>query len=270
MPQPQVEKLPSFILEEGRKDLSQDKVSLLRNMISRLRLVSAEDQADALNRIGLIHIFLNEYEQALKAFQKSLSLEFCEMVFANYLQTLERLGKFKQAIAEGLNFLKSNPNNRRVFYALLDIVTKYPNINFAEEIIKYFKFHFEGEDLIEAEGRLRSQINDELNILEMLEVDVEYYNLIVNIAFLEVKKIQIGFLNFRSLLNNETGQLNISVVVKGINKEDIKVLNKNFDDQLHSFVEKDIISFDKYIDHLMKFTFGFSMAKSSQLVAQST
>lgn len=266
MPQPQVEKLPSFILEEGRKDLSQDKVSLLRNMISRMRLVSVEDQADALNKIGLIYIFLNEYEQALHSFQKSLSLEFCEMVFANYIQTLERLGKFKQAIKEGLSFLESNPNNRRVFYALLDIVTKYPNIKSIEEILKYFKFHFEEEELIEAEIRLRSQIDNELDILEMLEVDVEYFNLVANIAFLEVKKIQIGFLNFQSYLNNETGQLNINVAVKGINREDIKILNKNFDNQLHSFIEKGVISFDNYIDHLMKFTFGFSMAKSSQLV----
>jgi tetratricopeptide (TPR) repeat protein len=267
MPQPQVEKLPSFILEEGRKDLAQVKVSFLRNMISRMRLVNAEDQADALNRIGVIYVYLNECEQALDVFQKSLSLELCEMTFSNYIQTLERLGKFEQAIKEGLNFLESNPNNRRVFYTLLDIVTKYPNIKFIEDMLKYFKFHFEAEELIEAETKFRSDAQNELEILEMLEVDLEYFNLITNIAFLEVKKIQVGFLNFHSYLNDETGQLNINVVAKGINKEDIKVLNRNFDDRIQSLIDKGVISFDKYIDHLMKFTFGFGVAKLSQQAA---
>lgn len=267
MPQPQVEKLPSFILEEGRKDLNQDRVSFLRNMISRMRLVNAEDQADALNRIGVIHIYLNECEQALHAFQKSLSLEFCELAFSNYIQTLERIGKFKEAIEEGLNFLESNPNNRRVFYTLLDIVTKYPNIKSIESMLKYFKFHFEAEELIEAETKLRSEVDNELGILEMLEVDLEYFYLVINIAFLEVKKIQVGFINFHSYLNDETGQLNINVVAKGINREDIKALNKNFDDRLQGLIERDVISFDNYIDHLMKFTVGFGMATPSQLAA---
>lgn len=267
MPQPQVEKLPSFILEDGRKDLAQVKVNYLRNMISRMRLVNAEDQVAALNRIGVIYVYLNECEQALDVFQKSLSLELCEMTFSNYIQTLERLGKFEQAIKEGLDFLESNPNNRRVFYTLMDIVTKYPNIKFIEDILKFFKFHFEADELIEAENKFRFEAQNELKILEQLEVDLEYFNLITNIAFVEVKKIQVGFLNFHSYLNDETGQLNINVVAKELNKDDIKVLNKNFDDRIQSLIEKEIISFDKYVDHLMKFTFGFGTAKFSQQVA---
>lgn len=267
MPQPQVEKLPSFILEEGRKDLGQDKVSFLHNMISRMRLVNAEDQANALNRIGVIHVYLNECKQALHAFRKSLSLELCELTFSNYMQTLERAGEFKQAIKEGLDFLESNPNNRKVFYTLLDIVTKYPNIEPVENILKYFKFQFEAEHLLEEETNFRSHIDNELKILEMLEVDLEYFNLITNIAFLEVKKLQVGFINFHSYLNEEIGQLNINVMAKGINREDIKILNKNFDNQLKSLIDEEIIPFDKYIDHLMKFNFGFSMYKASDLAA---
>lgn len=264
---PLVEKLPSYVMSEGRKDLTCERVNFLRSLITKLQEVNSEDLGNAFNKIGIIYVYLNEPEEAIIAFEKSLSNKYSEVTYSNYLQTLDRLGKFKEAIEQGLNFLEKNPNNKKIFSTVLSIIDRYPNIDYLEPILKCFKYQYDSEIYFAEEAMAKKQIENELAILTLLKVDLAYFNLITNIAFSEVAKIQIGSIGFHSFFNEDVGQLLVNVSVFGIDKEDINILNKNFDDRINLLIETEEISFDIYLDHLMKFAFSFTTNNTSQLVA---
>lgn len=264
---PLVENLPSYVIREGRKYHTSEQVEFLQNLITKLSDVNSEDLGNAYNKIGIIYVYLNEFDKAVEAFKKSVLNQYSEVAYSNYLVTLDTSGKYNEAIEKGLEFLESNPNNKRIFSVVSEIIYRYPDIDYIESLSNYFKHQFDSEISRWELQETRIQVERKLEVLDSLGIDKSYFNFITNLAFSEVAKIQMGSTNFNSYLNEDIEQLMINVEVFGINKEDISILNKNFDARLNYLINNNSISFNTYINHLMKFNFSFTTNDISQLVA---
>lgn len=259
MAQPMVEKLPEFIMTEGRKDLSLEKFTHLNNLIKKMNLVRIEDKAEALNRTGIIYTYMNDFDKALESFQASLQYGCTEISFSNYLQALERIGEYKKALNEGEKYLDLHPNNRRVFQTLFSIAHKYPSDSSRSQVLKFLNYQMDSSNFDSDYKNVKDELESEMALLKNLEIDLEYYNLISNLAFVEVKKIQIGPVDFHTFLN-DAAQLSIMIVAKGISTSDIRLLNKNFDLRIQELIDNKVISFDKYAEQMTKFVHSFGIA----------
>lgn len=261
MNQPQIEKIPDFVAQEGKKDLSKETIAQMKALISRLRFVNAADKSKALNNIGILESYLNNSQKAVEAFQKSLSFNFSEFVYSNYLQALELSGLYKLAIEEAISFLEKNPNNKKIYETAISFVTKYYVKNEIDRILSFSIYHDDEASIEEATEFRSMYVKDFINI-DRLGININYLNSIINLAFRQVKNIQKGQLDIKTHVN-EIDQLSIIFNVYGIGFEDIKVLNKNFDDLLFKMIESKEIDSNIYFDHLLKVSIGFTIASEN-------
>ncbi|MEN8291965.1 hypothetical protein ABFO59_05720 [Acinetobacter radioresistens] len=258
MYQPQVERIPDFVVQQGKKDLSKEAVADIENLISRLRLVNSADKAKALNNIGILESYLNNSQKAVEAFQESLSFSFSEFVYSNYLQALELSGLYQLAIQEAISFLEKNPNNKKIYETAISLVTKYYIKDEIEKILLFSTYH-DDEDSSKEAAEFRSMYVKDFMDIDKLGINSNYLNSIINLAFRQAKNIQKGQLDIKTCIN-DIDQLSIILNVYGIGFEDIKVLNKDFDNLLFKMIESKEIDSDVYFDHLLKFSIGFTIA----------
>lgn len=253
---PQIETLPDFVLQAGRKNLSSDVIESIKKLISRLYLVDVEDKADALNNIGVLESYINNFSKSVEAFKQSLSFDFSDGVYSNYLQALEKSGEYKLAISEAIGFLENNPNNQKIFHLALSISQKY---FFENDFNKILDFNIYQPYSVESTNRINSikeKFKFNLDKLIELDIDSEYLSLLINLAFVEVKKIQSGLINIE-IQFTDIEYMSIKYIVHGSDFYDIKLLNRTFDDQISSLVESESISSSLYFDHLSKLAIGF-------------
>lgn len=265
MKQPQIEKIPNFVMNNGKKNLSEEAVVNLKTVISRLHLVNITDKAKALNHIGILESYLNNPQKAVDAFKRSLSFDFSELVYSNYLQALELSGLYELATQEAISFLEKNPNNKKIYNTALSFITKYYLKNEINRLLSFSAYHEDEAGIREATEVKNMHIKD-VNDIDKLDIDIEYLNLIINLAFIEAKKIQKGQLNIQTNIN-EINQFSILFNIYGIGFDDIKVLNKNFDDQIFKMIESKDIDPNIYFDHLLKVSVGFTIASDNQKAA---
>jgi tetratricopeptide (TPR) repeat protein len=265
MQQPQIENIPDFVMNNGKKNLSEEVVANLKALVVRLKLVNITDKAKALNHIGVLESYLNNSEKAVDAFKKSISFDFSELVYSNYLQALELSGSYELATQEAITFLERNPNNKKIYNTALSFITKYYLKNEINQILSFSAYH-EDEASIREAAEFKDMYIKDFTSIDKLNIDIEYLNLIINLAFRETKKIQNGQVNIETNIN-EINQLSILFNIYGIGFEDIKVLNKNFDDQIFKMIECKDIDSSIYFDHLLKVSIGFTIASDNRKAA---
>lgn len=264
---PQLEKVPDFVLSNSRKDLTDETYSILSNIIIKLKNIKGNNVGNAYNRIGVIQAFLNQYEEALYSFEYSLVQEFEVITYINYLTTLERLGKYKRAFDEGIQTLCANPNNLAIFEILFDISTKYmmnENFNYLKFYEPYLKFNEKKINIGEKLRKAEDTLNHDNKLLCANNINIEYYQLLINLAFCEVRKISHGDLVFSTKIN-DLGEVS-KIIQCDLSINDLRVLNSSFDNKIDEYIDKGIISFDDYLYHMDKLFIGYEIKTKQEIV----
>lgn len=253
---PQIETIPDFVLQDGRKNLSYSVIESIKILITRLYLVEGEDKAHALNNIGVLESYINNFSNSVEAYKQSLSYDFSDGVYSNYLQALEKAGQYKHAIREAISFLEKNPNNSRIFSIALTITQKYFLFDDLQGILRFSNYHPKLNDIIYKKDGLLQQFKTRLSNIENLKIDCEYLSLLINLAYVEAKKIQSGTINI-NIQFNDIEQMTLIFTVHSASFDDIKLLNERFDDKIIQLIESNNITSDIYFDHLPKLAIGF-------------
>lgn len=267
MIQPQVENLPDFVLAIGRKNLSDEVIEHIQNLITKLYLVDFEHRAEALNNIGVLQSYVNNFQKSANAFRDALACEFSDSIYSNYVQALEEAGEYKLAIQKSLEFLNNHPNNQKMLYLALSISRKYFLVDYFYQIVEYSSYHLTNKIVVDKIHDMKNMYERELKQLNTLEIDLEYLSLLINTAFVEVKKIHIGRIGITSDFNQAMGYLSIIYEVYGADFNDIKLLNKNFDEVIFNSIENQITNESLYFDHLSKFSIGFVIGSDQEKAA---
>lgn len=267
MVQPQIENLPDFVWAKGRKKLSNDVIFSIEHIVYKLNLVDVEDRAAAFNNIGVLQAYINNFNESVDAFRISLSHNFSEGVYSNYVQTLEKTGKYELAIQECLDFLNNYPNNQRMFDLSLSIVKKYFLIDYFNKIFEFLTYHSSDEIILNKYSHTKNQYDENFKYLTKLNIDCKYLSSLVNVAYIEVKKLQIGTINISIEYNPEINHLTIIFKVDDADFEDIKLLNRNFDNEIFNLIESQTIKSELYFDHLSKVSIGFVIGSEQKRVA---
>ncbi|WP_336936504.1 hypothetical protein [Acinetobacter beijerinckii] len=260
---PQLEKVPAYVLLNGKKDLSDEVCSELHEVMEKLKLIKGDDKASALNTVGVIHAYLNQYEYALESFNDALYYEFSDVTYINYLQTIERLGDYNRAFEEGIRVFCDHPNNINLFSCLFDLTSKYlMSENF--DILKHYEPFLRANpfkiDIKEKILAAESIINHDCALINQNEININYYRYLVNVAYCEVRKLTNGELSIIKS-DNEFGELNFRILAD-ISVNDVILLNQKFDQRLVESIDKNLISFEDYLSHLDKLVMGYEIVSN--------
>lgn len=267
MIQPQVENLPDFVLAVGRKNLSHEVIEQIQNLITKLQFVDFDDRAEAYNNIGVLESYINNFQRSVTAFREALTYDFTESIYSNYLQSLEEAGEYELAIQESLEFLNNHPNNQHMLYIALTISRKYYLVDYFNKIVEFISYHQANKIFVDKVLHMQGLYEEVLKNLNVIGIDLEYLSLLINIAFIEVKKLHIGRIGIITDFNQGIGYLSIIFEVYGADFNDIKLLNKNFDDLIFNSIENHAPNASLYFDHLSKLSIGFVIGSDHKKAA---
>lgn len=257
---PQLEKVPDYVLSNGRKDLTDEVYSELYSVIDKLRAIKGPRAANALNHIGVIQAFLNEYEDALYSFEDSWNRDFTIVSYINYLTTLERLGQYNKAFDEGIAVLCSNPNVYSLFELLFDLSKKYimvENFGYLKHYESYLKVNPKNIDISKKIRESEITLLKDNELLKSNNIKLDYYQKIINIAFCEVRKISHSEL-FLSTKTNDLGEFCKNIQCD-LTKSDIRKLNSSFDKKIEEAIHNGLISYQDYLFHMDKLFIGYQI-----------
>lgn len=264
---PALKKIPEYVLVEGKKFLNKEAVEELLKIISDLKKVSPKDQASALCNIGIMNSYLNNFEQAVEDYRHSYSLEPDDTVFFNYLIALQRLNQISYAFDQACLYLDQNLNNKRIFEALIQIVTKYPTRDRVERLQRYRKYQNEDDSLTRKRDENITSIISNCNIIEAYGIDIDFYETFLTIALNIVYKMCKSNVEIGSIDNHELGQFTLYISSTHLEYSDIVHLNQLFDIQINSLIESGDLDKSLYFDHLSKLSLIFSVDKPMKDVA---
>lgn len=264
---PQLENIPSYVLVNGKKDLSDEVCFELHGVIDKLNFVNGDAKGSALNTVGVIYAYLNQYEDALEAFNNALYYEFSDVTYINYLQTIERLGDYNRAFDEGIRVLCDHPNNINLFGCLFDITSKYlmcENFNILKNYEPYLRANPQKIDVNDKLSTAEALLNHDYTLINDNGIDIDYYRYLVNLAYCEIRKLTNGELSIIKS-DNEFGEFNFRILAD-ISVNDVISLNKKFDQRLLESINNNSISFEAYLSHMDKLVMGYEIVSNKQEV----
>lgn len=257
MAKPQIEKIPSYVLEKGRKNLSQNAVSQLFMVMEKLSRVEGPSKVMALNSIGVIQAYLNDYDNALETFDHALSINLSDSAFSNKLHTLKALDRLQESISLGFEFLENYPNNKRIFRFLSSNIHRLSLKNEYKQLEQYYKYFETDKEFMKGLTNYDLVYNSRTKHLQDNDINLDYFSVYLNAAYSVLGKLVTGDVQ-TFVFENDLNQLSIKLSAD-LSKNDIRFLNKEFDSRIEKLIEKNIITFDDYIYHLNKINLGFGI-----------
>lgn len=261
MAKPQVEQIPHFVIENGRKNLSQSSVSELISVMNRLSRVVGEDKAMALNNIGVIQSYLNDHESALETFEDSISSSFSDAAFSNKLHSLKALDQLEKSIALGFDFLERFPNNKKVFRYIYNNTKKLCMENEFKKLEKFYKYFETEQDFIESISKNDAVYNRRAKYLKESGVDLRFFSIYLNAGYAVLAKLVTGDVKTTISENDSTNSFTIKLSAD-LSKNDIRFLNRDFDKRIENLINTGLITFEDYLHHMNKINLGFSIYKN--------
>lgn len=264
MPKPQLDNL-NFLLS-GKKDLSPLVVAKCEKVIHNLKKITGDDEiVEALNRIGLIYIYLNQFDDALAFFEKAYEKSNLEAYFLNIVRTLERKGEYLSAIKRTFDYLENNLNSN-VLRMIIKLLCRYPSIR----DINHLKLIIEKKVDIKIRDEflnMVNQINERVVVLNKVGVSIQNYALIKNIIFMSINYCyyQKGSddIDFKLSITIDN-DLFEKVRIFNADYEDIIELNALYDTKVQQFIEQGKLTLDEYFDILSKYSFSFVIHTESK------
>ncbi|TCB67412.1 hypothetical protein E0H88_12860 [Acinetobacter sp. ANC 4216] len=268
MNRPELEKIPEFILADGRKSLSFEVVKYIEEQIGKLKEVQGRDRPKALFNIGIMQSYINEFEKAQESFYDSCMLEHSGLAYSNYIQALERTGKYALAIEKTLSYLENNPNNKNVYFQLAHLAKKYPSLDLIEKYNYYFNYmNFSTEKEFTLFSNLYQELKDDYEQISKLNIENSYIHKLMNIAFIETKKIQVGQILIGLDFNRDLEMVIADICVENVNYSDISILNQEFDKEVFQQIKNSKNFSDNYYNNMEKFIITFRVSHSQRVAA---
>lgn len=262
MIKPQIENIPDFIGLPGKKIRTQECYADLLVLKSKLLNINFDSQARAvaLNRVGIIECYMNNYVSGLSTFRDSFETYFSEAAYKNYLQTLEALERLPEVFTNGLDFLDDNPNNILVYKFLLRLSKKYSLIDEFNHLKRFSSYHVENAEFIEYIKSTEASITENNEYLISKGIDLNYYQSSLTAAASIVRFFYNGDFQVRTT-EDEFGVISVRYCAD-LTKNELRFVNKEFDRRIDHMINSGKLDFDIYLDQMKKIIFGFEIFKN--------
>lgn len=265
MIRPELVKLPNFVKFKGIKNFSNEAVAELLDTMDALRQVKGEEKSTALTSIGIIQSYLNQYDDAKVSFYDSYSLDPSSIVYANYIQAIERSSKYGEAIKLTLDYLSKHPNNPYIFGLLAEMTKKYPTENSVNHLTYYReRVTLNDDQLDQLFDDFIQYTKQDLISLDRLKINADYYHNLMNIAAIIIKNIHVGSFGVETVEHFDMEQLTVRIKIEDLEYKYLNHINKMFDEEVIRQVESGQLAKEIYFDHLNKLIFSFNATKTQK------
>ena len=254
-----------YLMNPGRKDLSQRHIDKLDRQLANLKKVSGDEKAMALFQMGLINAYLNRFEESAQSYFDSYHLDSNDVVYTNYLISLGFNQNPERSIQEGLSFLERNPNNYEILGFILTKLMKYVSSDYLERTKDYLKYHASNEKIYSI---LECFYNHCFQIQQQLltrGISINVFNKLVNLAEIEVFKIlNIAPVTELDSIEDDCYFYNIALE---FDSEEILNIDRNYHSAVKKALQNNEISFEDHIDSMSKLVISFIEKQNVEKVA---
>jgi len=224
------------LLEYGKKDLSfQGRHRVLASKRAAESLVSRGDISQGYYALGLVNGYLNNIDDAVECFKKVYMLDANDNNCFNYINSLLEKGDVQAAFQTSKDFLKTNPNNLKIFmHALSSAVFHFLPQEF-NEIERLFKGDRNQKLLQEIEA-CKESLKSKEELLKKYEVDEKFYQLVSVISNQVIKEFVVSPTYSRIFESPDKQTIVQDYLINYLDEDECYEISEIFDDKLKQYL----------------------------------
>jgi len=224
------------LLEYGKKDLSfQGRHRILASKKAAESLISRGNIDQGYYALGLVNGYLNNNHEAAECFRKVYMLDANENNCFNYMNSLIDKGDIQSAFDLSKSFLRTNPNNLKIFMHALSSCVFHLLPEEFEEIERLFKGE-KNQKLLEEIEDCRESLKIKEELLKKHEVDKKFYQLVSIISNQVIKEFVISPTCSRIFETPDKQSIILDYFVDYLNEDECYEMSEIFDTKLKQYL----------------------------------
>lgn len=224
------------LLEYGKKDLSfQGRHRVLASKRSAESLIARGDIAEGYYALGLVNAYLNNVKEAAECFKRVYNLNSNDSNCFNYMNSLLENGDIQEAFDIAKKFIRTNPNNKKIFLHALDSAVFHFLPGYIEEIDSLFK----GERTEEVTVKIsdcKNSLNLKKDLLKKYDVDERFYQLVSIISNQVIKDFVVSPTYSRIFESPDKQSLIQEFLVSYLDEDECNEISEIFDDKIKQYL----------------------------------